>query len=265
MSRAFVAAETHAPITVLAISQRERPRALLRGAFPRRRSRLVLVRQSRDLTLTLRGELVDAVIVDLGAANDETFDAIELARDFPSCAFFGLTPLRASDAALVARCASLEFADVVVESVDDAILRDVITPASFTWRFADALSQPPPRLHLESDLARRAWTMLVGLGGRPIQTHDLAAGLAITREHLSRGFAADGGPNLKRVIDLVRLMAAAELAKNPGHEIGDVAAVLGYASSSHLSTTARRVVGTKPSSLSRLRAVDLVERFVRLG
>ena len=83
----------------------------------------------------------------------------------------------------------------------------------------------------------------------------------MTREHLSRSFSSAGAPNLKRVIDLVRLLAAAELSKNPGYDVRDVARVLGFASASHLSSTAQRVVGTKPASLSRLRAIDLFERF----
>ena len=83
----------------------------------------------------------------------------------------------------------------------------------------------------------------------------------MTREHLSRSFAANGSPNLKRVIDLVRVIAAAELAKNPGLDLRDVSAVLGFASPSHLSTTSQRIAGTKPVSLTRLRTVDIVERF----
>ena len=66
-----------------------------------------------------------------------------------------------------------------------------------------------------------------------------------------------------RFQDLVRLLAAAELSKNPGYDIRDVAAVLDFASSSHLSSTAQRIVGTKPASLARLRSVDLIQRFVR--
>jgi len=79
---------------------------------------------------------------------------------------------------------------------------------------------------------------------------------------LSRAFASGNAPNVKRVIDLVRLVAAAELAKNPGYDIRDVAVVLRFASASHLSTTAQRVVGMRPTSLARLRAIDLVERFI---
>ena len=62
---------------------------------------------------------------------------------------------------------------------------------------------------------------------------------------------------------LVRLIASAELAKNPGYDLRDVAQVLEFASSSHLSSTAQRVIGTKPASLARLRTVDLIDRFVR--
>jgi AraC-like DNA-binding protein len=61
----------------------------------------------------------------------------------------------------------------------------------------------------------------------------------------------------------VRLLAAAELAKNPGYDVADVAAVLGFASPSHLSTAARRITGARPVSLARLRAVDLVRRFAQ--
>src|SRR5690606_39338533 len=67
-------------------------------------------------------------------------------------------------------------------------------------------------------------------------------------------------PTLKRTIDLVRIMAAAELLKNPGHDVGAVASVLGFASSSHLSTTARRVAKIRPTSLARLRGIDLIRR-----
>ena len=96
-----------------------------------------------------------------------------------------------------------------------------------------------------------------------MRTSALAEELRVTREHLSRSFAAAGGPNLKRIIDLVRIVAAAELAKNPGYDLRDIAGILDFASSSHLSSTAMRVVGTKPTSLARLRTVDLVERFAK--
>lgn len=67
------------------------------------------------------------------------------------------------------------------------------------------------------------------------------------------------------MIDLVRLLAAAELAKNPGYDLPDVARVLGFASASHLSGSCQRLVGVKSTSLARLRPLDLIDRFVKQG
>jgi AraC-like DNA-binding protein len=87
----------------------------------------------------------------------------------------------------------------------------------------------------------------------------------LTREHLSRRFSSDGAPNLKRVIDLARILSAADLAKNPGFDLPDVARVLGFASASHLSASCQRIIGVRSSSLARLRPGDLVDRFVKQG
>lgn len=248
---------------VVAYAPRERARALLRTALPRRRARMVATRTAEEFTAALKSALVDAAVIDVGAAQDDTWRAAALARDFPVIPFFGLTPLRAVEGPALAECAALEFADVLVEGVDDTAARELILPLGFTARFVAALGDPPPMLGLDAPLQRGAWEVVVAHGGRPVRTAALASLLKVTREHLSRTFAADNAPNLKRVIDLVRLIAAAELAKSPGYDIRDIARILEFASSSHLSSTAQRVVGTKATSLSRLRAIDLIERFVR--
>lgn len=219
------------------------------------------MRNASELAAALRGALTDAVIVDVGAPTAETERAIALAREFPSVPFVGLAPLRGADGPALAACAGAEFADVFVDGVDDGAMRELLAPLYFTARFAAALHEPPPSLALGAPIQHAAWRRIVERGGRPVRTAELAAALGVTREHLSRSFAAAAAPNLKRVIDLVRLLAAAELCKNPGYDVRDVARVLGFASASHLSSTAQRIVGTKPASLARLRAVDLVERF----
>lgn len=253
---------TPLPVVVLHTT-RDRARSLMRAAFPRRRARLLLARTPAELDASFRTELVDAAIIDLASASDDTWRAAGLALEFPSTPFFGLLALRAVEAPTLAQCVTLDFADVLVESVDDAVCRDLVLRSGFSSRFASALHEPPSALALDTPLQQAAWRGIVAWAGRPVRTQLLAGALGVTREHLSRTFAADESPNLKRVIDLVRLIAAAELAKNPGYDVRDVAAVLDFASSSHLSSTAQRVVGTKPTSLSRLRAVDLVDRFTR--
>jgi AraC-like DNA-binding protein len=245
---------------------RDRARTVLRAAFPRRRNQVRVARTGFAFEQLFRATLVDAAIVDFTSVSthpDDTWRVASLAREFPSVPFFGLMPLRASDGPTLARCASSDFTDVIVEGVDDAATRDLVLRDSFSARFVRALGDPPSALALCSPLQRSAWNAIVVRVGRGIRTDSLAKALRVTREHLSRTFAADGGPNLKRVIDLVRLLAAAELAKNPGYDVRDVANVLGFASASHLSTTSQRIVGTKSASLSRLRTVDLIDRFVR--
>lgn len=246
---------------VVAYTPRERARTLVKGLFSRRQARVIATRNAEDCLRTFRTSLVDLVLVDAGVAGDPLWEVAGLAREFPSTPFVAIAPLRASDGPTLARCVAHDFVDVIVEGVDDASARETLPAYFFSSRFALALDQPPTRLAFSSDVQRATWRRIVAHTGRAVRTEELAAGLGVTREHLSRRFAAHGAPNLKRVIDLVRLIAAAELAKNPGYDIRDVSNVLGFASSSHLSSTAQRVVGTKPGSLSALRTIDLIERF----
>jgi AraC-like DNA-binding protein len=244
-------------------AQRERAKAIVRTAFPRRRVRLVLTRTIDDFEAAFRSNLVDAAVVDLGGAQEETWRIAARAREYPSVPFFGLIALRTAEGPALAQCATLEFADVLIDGIDDAAAREIVQNVSFSARFSRALENPPIALALDAPLQLAAWRFIVSHAGRPVRTSTLATFLNVTREHLSRSFAAGGSPNLKRIIDLVRIVAAAELAKNPGYDLRDVANILGFASSSHLSSTAMRVIGTKPASLTRLRTIDLVDRFVK--
>ena len=255
-----VAPELPLPI-VLATATRERARTVLKRAFPRRRTALGFCRTAVELGEALRRELVDAVVVDIGQPGDDTWQAVAMARDFPSIPFFGLGPSRVADGPAMARCADAEFADVITEGMDDAWVRELVLPYAFTARFAAALRDAPSALGLQAPLQQEAWRAIVRFGGRTVRTETLALQLGVTREHLSRSFAASGAPNLKRIIDLVRLIAAAELSKNPGYDVGDVARVLDFASPSHLGSTALRIVGARTASLARLRTVDLIGRF----
>lgn len=254
------ATPTRPAAVVLAWTPRERARAFVRNVLPRRRFRVHTVVDATTAAEAARTELVDVVLVDLAA--EDPWPVAALAREFPSIAFVGLTPGRAADVPAVERCVALDFAGILVEGMDDAAVEALLEPVGFGARFARALTEVPEPLALRTPLQREAWAHVVAHAGLPVRTEILAALLGVTREHLSRTFAAGGAPNLKRVMDLVRLIAAAELAKNPGYDVADVARVLQFASSSHLSTAAQRVVGVRPASLARLRTVDLVERFV---
>lgn len=254
------------PTAVVAFGARERSRELLKRAFPKRRGRLTFVRSRDDLLAALQGSMVDAVVVDLAQPADEHWAAAALAREFPSIPFFALAALRPADLPAIARvCSQLDFADCVSEGVDDGALRELLLPSTFTVRFATALRGAEARLGLTTDVQQRAWRLVIAHGGRVVRTESLAEALSLTREHLSRRFSLNGAPNLKRVIDLVRLLAASELAKNPGYDLPDISRVLGFASASHLSATCYRLLGVKSGSLARLRPTDLMDRFVKQG
>lgn len=250
---------------IIACSTRERTKEALRRALPRRRAKLGFARNDMELISTLQSSLVDAVIVDLGQATEDTWALAAVARDFPSIPFFGYGALRPAELPTIAKAAALEFSDCIAEGVEDDLTRDLLAPATFTVRFATALHGAESRIGLTTPLQHEAWKYIVAQGGRTVRTEEIASAVGLTREHVSRRFSADGAPNLKRVIDLVRVLAAAELAKNPGYDLPDIARVLDFASASHLSASCQRLVGVKGSSLARLRPTDLMDRFVKQG
>ena len=197
-------------------SSRSRVRALARAAFPRRHARLGPGPRRRRVREDVpHAELVNAVLIDLTPGTDNAWAAASLAREFPSAPFFGVTPLRSGDGPALSQCAALDFADVLIEGIDDGALAALVLPQTFRSRFAAALRDAPPALALESPLQRKTWDCVVAYAGLPVRTDAVATVVGVTREHLSRAFAAAKAPNLKRVIDLVRLVAAAGAGQEP--------------------------------------------------
>src|SRR6266545_1056596 len=156
--------------TILAYTPRERARSLVRSAFPKRKWRVIATRDAAEFLGTLRRILVDAA----------------LAQEFPSAPFFAITPLRATDAPAVARCAALEFCDVIADGIDDPVARDIVGPQTFSARFYAALADPPPVLRLDTPMQLRTWRAILASAGRPVRTSALAKAAGVSREHLSR-------------------------------------------------------------------------------
>lgn len=248
---------------ILAYTPRERAKNFVREALPRNIAKTVSVRSVAEFDTAIRKQLIDAVLVDIVNPTSETWEIASRSADFPSFPFFGLVQVKEEEAELITRGVQAGFVDILNESVDTEAARSIIEPQSYTARFARSLREPPPQLGLISEIQLKTWANIVELGGRPVTTSELAARAGVSREHLSRNFSQGNGPNLKRVIDLARLLSAADLAKNPGFDIRDVAAILGFASSSHLAVTTQRIASTRPASLSGLRSIDIIERFVQ--
>ena len=239
----------------------------MRAGLSRRRWHVTLVRSAAALRAALHERLTDAAVVDVATPDADTRTAIVgLARAYPSVPFLGLAPYRVADGPAIAQAAEMGFVDVLAEGVDDGVLPHAVAAHGFSVRFANALREPPEvlRLHRPAQLAAwRATVRAVAADGRAVRTEELARSLGVSREHLSRSFATAPAPRLKRVIDLVRLLAAAELAKNPGYDLSDVARLLGFASRSHLARTTQRLMHVPALWLTRLASAEVVARVVR--
>ena len=240
--------------------RREARRAVKRG-YPRGAGTVRLCRSVSAVERLLFQRLVDAVVLDVkGAA---AADALALPARFPRIPIFVLSAFRPDDGPLVARCHAAGFAGVLVEGVDNAIAGEWIAARSAQASRRGALADAPRLLRLTDPLQRAAWDEVLRRVGLPTKTAHVAAALRVTREHLSREFAAGGAPNLKRVIDLARTACAADLLGNPGYTVRAVVRILGYASPSHLAGAARRVAGATPQQLRDVGPRGVLQQFIR--
>ncbi|MGH7624890.1 MAG: hypothetical protein ACREOJ_06155 [Gemmatimonadaceae bacterium] len=258
----MAAAQTGPHPLVVVHAPRARTRAMLHRQLPRRHVRVVTTQRATAVEQVLRTALVDAVIVDLGSAASDSLGAVSLALHFPSAAFIVVTPFRSAHAEQIAAAVAAGASAVLADGPDDGLLASMVSAHGFTGRFTTALGEPPAPLALDTPLTIAAWRWMVQHVQQPLRSHDVARALSVTREHLSRSFACGAAASLKRIMDLVRLLAAAELAKNPACDEKDVARILGFSTAAQLSLMTQRQLSARLTSLSALRGVDVIERFM---
>jgi AraC-like DNA-binding protein len=219
-----------------------------------------LCRGPAALERLLYQRLVDAVVLDGKAAPQA---AVALPSRFPRIPVFLLSPFRPDDASLIAECRAAGVAGVLVEGVDNAVAGEWVAARTAQVARRAALADAPRLLRLTDRLQLAAWNEVLRRLPAPTRTADVARTLRVTREHLSREFGAGGAPNLKRVIDLIRTVCAADLLGNPAYSVRAVVHIMGFASPSHLAAAARRVTGLPPAELRALGAAGVLARFVR--
>jgi AraC-like DNA-binding protein len=224
--------------TVAALLESRSTILSLRRAMPRGGLSVASCRGAAALARLLEERLVEAVITAPRLAGLPAVARI-FAR-FPGIPRLFYAPFRPDDGEVLDACYRAGVA-VAVEGVDDAILGDLVARVSLSAERRRALAEAPRVLRLQEKLQRDVWDYLVVNVATPVRTEEVARRFQVSREHLSRQFGAGGAPNLKRVIDLTRVACAAQLLANPGYSSATVAKILGFASSSHLSDTARRV------------------------
>ena len=234
--------------------------AALRRTLPRGGPGLVTCRTPANLRRVLESRLVDAVV--LAPSPALLPELAELRGRLPGVPVLAYAPFRPDDGELLLACRKHAMS-VVVEGVDDPVVGEMVIRASVTAERRRALADAPRILRLTEPLQHSAWGVLLGEVERPVRTTDLARRLKVSREHLSRQFGAGGAPNLKRVIDLTRIACAAQLLANPGYSIPTVVRLLHFASSSHLSGTARRIANVPTGGLGALGPRGVLQAFAR--
>lgn len=253
-----------APATVLLVcSTRERPRHLLTRAFPRSRAQVHVVRDADGIEAALQTMLVDAILVDLvpGAAATVAWRAVEHATRHAPMPAVGMLAARALDPALLQRLHGAGVGTIVIDGVDDAMLRVLLTPVLLTTRFtlrADVLLDA----HHVGPMAESVWRTGVSHVGRLTSVATVARQLGLSREHLARTLRDAGAPSPKQLLELVRLLVIqTQLAA--GVPVALAASRLGYSSVSHLARSARTLVGTTPSRWGGLTAEALIAAAVQ--
>jgi AraC-like DNA-binding protein len=248
---------------VVALTDGRTALAALKRALPRGAGRVVACKTLDQVRAVLGRRLADALVVSPRSAPLAGLSA--LARDYPAVPIICYSAFRPDDGDLLHAIATTLRAPVAVEGVDDAILGDLVGRAGASAERRRALADAPRLLRLRTDLQREVWLQILALAHAPVRATALAKKLGVSREHLSREFALEAAPNLKRVIDLARVATAAHLLQNPGFTTATAARMLGFASASHLGSTARRVAGTSNKGLVALGPRGVLVAFARGG
>ncbi|HEX2249839.1 MAG TPA: hypothetical protein VHH32_05785, partial [Gemmatimonadales bacterium] len=227
---------------------------------PRGGPRVVSCRSPAALHALMERRLVDAVVLSPQPVLLPELSGFRSRLPLVPLVAYG--PFRPDDGELLLACRPTVSA-LAVEGVDDPVLGELVVRASLTEARRRALAEAPRVLRLTEEIQRASWDILLGQVERPTRTSVLAKRLRVSREHLSRQFAAGGAPNLKRVIDLTRIACAAQLLGNPGYSIPMVVRVLNFASPGHLASTARRIANVTTDGLGSLGPRGVLAAFVR--
>ncbi len=250
------------PAVVALLDSRPALTALRRGLAGSRWT-VVACRTPGSLLAALADRLVDAVV--LGVQQARRAGLAELRARYPAIPTVAYGVVRADDGDLLLSWHRLGLRAIVVAGVDDPVLGDLVARHTASALRRRALESAPRLLRLTEPIQLAAWRVLQEEGGGPIETAEIARRLGMSREHLSRQFGAGGAPNLKRVIDFLRVAAAAELAANPGYDPPAIAARTGFSSPGHLRATVRRLTGSDLGALAAGGPAAVLGGFVQVG
>jgi len=235
----------------------------LRRSLPRGSAPVLACRTGAGLERALKERLLEAMVC--GARAARRLDLGALRARFPGIPLVAYGVFRSDDAETILAWHRLPVAAMLVEGVDDAVAGDLVMRHSVSSRRRAALAEAPRALRLTEPLQRATWDRLTRTAGRPPGTARLARDMGLSREHLSRQFAAGGAPNLKRVTDFLSVLAALSLLSNPAYGVQQVARLLRFSTPSHLRAMVRRITGLGIREAQLMGEREVLGRFVRNG
>ena len=250
------------PAVVAALLDSPLALASLRRSLPKGSGPLRGCRTAAALATVVESELVDAIV--LGARSRRTVDLADLRRRFPGVPVVLYGVVRSDEGRILLDLAAIGVR-IVIEGIDDPMVGDLVARSGAASARREALVGVPALLRLTEPLQRRAFDLLAGTIGKPPSTTALARRLRVSREHLSRQFGAGGAPNLKRVTNLLQILAVRDFISNPGYGANVAADRFGFVSLSHLRTVVRRLVRLPVEGLPEASQAELVRRFVAQG
>lgn len=251
------------PAVVAALLDSPLALASLRRSLPKGSGALRGCRTAAALSAVVESELVDSIV--LGARARRTVDLPDLRRRFPNLPVILYGVVRSDEGAALLELDALGIRRIIVEGIDDPMVGDLVARGGSAAARREALAGVPATLRLTEPLQRRAFDLLAATVGKPPTVTSLARRLRVSREHLSRQFGAGGAPNLKRVSNLLQVLAVKDFVSNPGYDVIAAASRFGFASLGHLRTVVRRVVRLPVEGLPSASLADLVKRFAAQG
>ena len=233
----------------------------VRRSLPPEGAPVVACRTVQGLLRVLESRLVEAVV--LGGRIARTIELAPIRARYPKVPLVVFGAYRSDDAELLLTWQRMGVAAVAVEGMDDPLVGDLVMRHAVSARRRAALAHAPRMLRLTEPLQHAAWELLLAGPGQPPRTIQIARSLGISREHLSRQFGAGGAPSLKRVTDLLTVLAALSLLGNPAYSVPVVARFLGFSTPSHLRAVIRRIAGVPVGEAIRLADREILARFLR--
>ncbi len=245
---------------VAALLERRPAILALRKALPKGEWPLFTARSPSHLATLLHHHCFDAIIIGQDAARGPVFDTLR--HGFPAIPIILYVPARSDDSELLRRMHRERVAALAIEGIDEPVLPRMLSRHGLTARRLADLLPLAPRLDLTDDLQRKVWQLIIVNAPHRIDTAWIAGEFDVRRETLSRRFASGGAPSLKRAIDAVRLVAVAQLLRNPGYNVDDAARLLDFSSVSLLQQMARRTFGV---SARRVASMEVAHAMMRLA